>query len=86
MAKTKTGDAPASALNLVSQHVKVIPALATNEFAQNFITGEGEVVIRFKNFTKKPRYFLYNVTEVDVDGKPLTEPVVENKGSGALVD
>ncbi len=73
-------------LNLASDHVKEIAALATNEFAQKFATGDGEIVIRWKNFTRNKRYFVFNVTEVDADGNLLKAAPAAADNNGSLKD
>lgn len=75
MEKTTTAAENAASstdLNLTSTEVKEISAMG-NGFAQTFIGNVGEVVIKFKNFTRQTKYFIFSVTETDSAGMPLSE-------------
>lgn len=78
MAK-KTVDAPAAAatlLNLSCSNAKQVGG-RKHEHAHLFIPLVGEIQIQFKNFSSKPKFFIFSVQECDESGNPLAEPVKE---------
>lgn len=52
-----------------------------NATRQQFVTGQGELVARFNNFTREKKFFTFLIEETDADGNPLHR-TVEEEGKG----
>ncbi|HRN79994.1 MAG TPA: hypothetical protein PKY29_04545 [Ferruginibacter sp.] len=51
-----------------------------------FIPKVGEVTALLRNFTRERKYFKFAIQEVDADGNPLTEPVVNTSIVGSHIE